>query len=362
MQRGAVTLLTPGTRITDTLVVDRPLGEGAFAEVHRVKHEYLGWQAMKVFKRVGSLGQTRAMLDEARLLSVLGHRNIVRLFDAGAVPTADGVRGYFTMEYVAGGSLQRLADAHHAAVPVEIAVEAVEQVSQGLAVAHAQAPPIIHRDLTLENVLVGYDATGMRVRISDFGLAQRADPIGRRSVVPGTEAFTYAFMPPEVVLRQENYSCAGDVWSIGTIAYLLLTNSQPYEPRYAETWFSASRFDDPPLAPSRFNDDVDSELDRIVLSCLETDPSDRPSDAAGLAAAFRRRRESRRRASAVSSRVTTTPTDQAQRLAAQALGLARHPSTLSEAADLMEEAVIRSPHLREQHLPQLLLWRRGVMM
>ncbi len=213
-------------------------------------------------------------------------------------------------------------------------------------------------------MLVGYDATGMRVRISDFGLAQRADPIGRRSVVPGTEAFTYAFMPPEVVLRQENYSCAGDVWSIGTIAYLLLTNSQPYEPRYAETWFSASRFDDPPLAPSRFNDDVDSELDRIVLSCLETDPPQRP--------AVRCRRTGGGFPAPAGIPPPgqcgfqpchhTTPTDQAQRLAAQALGLARHPSTLSEAADLMEEAVIRSPHLREQHLPQLLLWRRGMMM
>lgn len=47
-----MTLVSPGTRISDTLVVDRLLGEGAFAEVHRVEHEYLGRQGMKRFKRI----------------------------------------------------------------------------------------------------------------------------------------------------------------------------------------------------------------------------------------------------------------------------------------------------------------------
>jgi serine/threonine-protein kinase len=58
-------MLEPGDRINDTLTVDRPLGEGAYAEVYRVRHEFLGLQAMKLFKRVASLQETRAMLDEA---------------------------------------------------------------------------------------------------------------------------------------------------------------------------------------------------------------------------------------------------------------------------------------------------------
>jgi eukaryotic-like serine/threonine-protein kinase len=62
-------LLPDGARITDTLVVDRQLGEGAYAEVYRVRHEYLGWQAMKLFERVTSLDETQTLLNEARLLS-----------------------------------------------------------------------------------------------------------------------------------------------------------------------------------------------------------------------------------------------------------------------------------------------------
>ncbi len=219
-----MSLLTRGTRITGTLVVDRLLGEGAFAEVHRVEHEYLGWQAMKLFKKVASLDETRTMLGEARLLSTMGHPNIVRLFDANTVHTSEGLRGFFTMEYIAGGSLELLVASHRAVVPVDVAVEVVEQIAAGLTVAHDQSPPIVQRDLTLANILIGYDGTGMRVRISDFGLAKRADPFTLMASAQGT----YAFMAPEV-LRDEGYSCAGDVWSVGTIAYLLLTNHCPYD-------------------------------------------------------------------------------------------------------------------------------------
>ncbi|PZS33942.1 MAG: serine/threonine protein kinase [Pseudonocardiales bacterium] len=357
-----MTLLSPGTRITDTLVVDRMLGEGAFAEVHRVRHEYLGWQAMKLFKKTASLKETRALLEEARLLSTMGHPNIVRLFDASTVQTSQGLRGYFTMEYVAGGSLERLADAHDTGVPVDIAVDVVEQIAGGLAVAHDQSPPILHRDLTLANVLVGYDGNGMRVRISDFGLAKRADPFTLLASAQGT----YAFMAPEV-LRDEGYSCACDVWSVGTIAYFLLTRHFPYDDGNPFSSYSVARFRRPLLAPSKFNDDVDAELDTIVLGTLTVEAGRRTPSAGALVRALRERADALRRRAPQREgppRESTAgpPTGRARRLADEALALARHPATLTQAADLMEEAVNLSPRLRELHLARLTLWRRGVMM
>lgn len=363
-----MTLLASGDRVTDTLVIDRLLGEGAFAEVHRVRHEYLGWQAMKVFKRVASLEETRTMLDEARLLSTLGHPNIVRLFDANTVRTPEGLRGFFTMEYVAGGSLERLARAHRPAVPTELVAEVMAQIAGGLAVAHDQDPPIVHRDLTLANVLVGYDGVGMRVRVSDFGLAKRADPFTRLASAQGT----YAFMAPEV-LRDQGYSCASDVWSVGTIGYLLLTNHFPFLDGGEEfSSFSFGRFNRSLSPPSRYNDDVDPELDRIVLATLELDPAHRPATARALADALRERHSPPRgrpaeapRAPAPPPPATRTerpPTERAWRLAREALELARTPGELDAAADLMEEAVNLSPYLRTLYLPKLTLWRRGVMM
>jgi serine/threonine-protein kinase len=360
-------MLEPGDRINDTLTVDRPLGEGAYAEVYRVRHEFLGLQAMKLFKRVASLQETRAMLDEARLLSKLGHPNIVRLFDANTLQTSEGRRGFFTMEYIAGGSLDRLVRSHAASsVPISVAVDAIEQITAALVVAHQQNPPILHRDLTLANVLVGYDDSGMRVRLSDFGLSKRADPITQLASAQGT----FAFMAPEVQ-RLEGYSCAGDVWSLGTIAYLLLTNHYPFHDGDPFDSFSLARFRRPAMPPSNYNDEVDSELDRIVLAALERDPRDRIPNARVLARELRARREAVAAPEEPPPRsvVRATPTGdatpeetRAEALAQRALVLAKHPESLHEAADLMEEAVNRSASLREQHLYRLTLWRRGVMM
>jgi serine/threonine protein kinase len=172
-------LLSEGQVIRGTYEVERFLGEGAFAEVYRVKHRFLGRQAMKVFKMTGmTVEETEEVLAEAILLSRLGHPNIVRVFDANVTETSRGVCGFFTMEYVAGGSLEQFWRSHGARlVPVETAVEILRQCCRGLAIAHGESPPVIHRDIKPQNILVGYDASGLRVRVSDFGLAKRVNPL-----------------------------------------------------------------------------------------------------------------------------------------------------------------------------------------
>src|SRR5947207_3044046 len=135
---GATTgFLEEGQKIRGTYVVERFLGEGAFAEVYRVRHRFLGRQAMKVFKMSGmTLEETEGMLEEAILLSRLGHPNIVRVFDADTIETPHGVRGFFTMEYVAGGSLDQFWKSHGSRlVPVPVTVEVLRQCCRGLAVA-----------------------------------------------------------------------------------------------------------------------------------------------------------------------------------------------------------------------------------
>src|SRR6202046_1630425 len=114
-------LLADGQTIRDTYEVERFLGEGAFAEVYRVKHRFLGRQAMKVFKRVGmGLDDINEMLGEAILLSRVGHPNIVRVFDANVIESKRGVCGYFTMENVPGGSLEKIWHSHGSYfIPIE---------------------------------------------------------------------------------------------------------------------------------------------------------------------------------------------------------------------------------------------------
>jgi len=104
-------LLEDGQTIRDTYEVERFLGEGAFAEVFRVKHRFLGRQAMKVFKRVGmTVPEIEDILGEAIMLSRIGHPNIVRVFDANVLDTEKGLCGYFTMENVPGGIRTKTPD------------------------------------------------------------------------------------------------------------------------------------------------------------------------------------------------------------------------------------------------------------
>src|SRR5690606_33740772 len=175
---------------------------------------------------IGTLEETEQMLGEAILLSQIGHPNIVRVFDADTVETSAGQCGFFTMEYVAGGNLENFWVSHRERfVPVDDAVRILRQVCAGLAVAHAEEPPIIHRDITPQNILVGYDRDGLRARISDFGLAKRADPLTELASTKGT----LAFKAPEALRNRQGDSRASDVWALGTIAYLLLTDTLPYD-------------------------------------------------------------------------------------------------------------------------------------
>ncbi|MCU0242466.1 MAG: protein kinase, partial [Vicinamibacteria bacterium] len=123
-------LLSEGQTIRGTYEVERYLGEGAFAEVYRVKHRFLGRQAMKVFKLLGmTIEETEQMLGEAIMLSRIGHPNIIRVFDANITETSKGICGFFTMEYVAGGSLEQFWRSHGTSfVPIATVVEVMQQV------------------------------------------------------------------------------------------------------------------------------------------------------------------------------------------------------------------------------------------
>lgn len=103
-------MLQDGQVIRETYEVERFLGEGAFAEVYRVKHRFLGRQAMKVFKRVGmGLAEIQEMLSEAILLTHLKHPNIISVSDANVFETRRGTCGYPKSKEAIGLSVIRTA-------------------------------------------------------------------------------------------------------------------------------------------------------------------------------------------------------------------------------------------------------------
>jgi serine/threonine protein kinase len=364
-------LLEDGLIIRDTYTVERFLGEGAFAEVYRVKHKVFGRQAMKVFKRVGmNFDEMLEMLGEAILLSRLAHPNIVRVFDANVFETARGTCGYFTMENVPGGTLHKFWQSYGGRfVPVHVAVDLVKQVCRGIAQAHRGTPPIIHRDIKPKNILVGYEVDGLRARVSDFGLAKEVNPL----TFLATAAGTLMFKPPEAFIDDKSDSCAGDVWAIGATLYMLLTDRLPVDIPSNFNWGAKHLFDKPIVPPSEINPEVDASLDRIVIKSLEKKANDRYPTAKALLdglenwkfEATKPRQISKMLSSELSKSILGLPSlvneKEAQDLVRRAFGASRS-GRLAEAADIMEEAFNKSPGLREKYCQRVKMWRCGVSM
>jgi serine/threonine protein kinase len=364
-------LLQEGQVIRESYEVERLLGEGAFAEVYRVKHRFLGRQAMKVFKRVGmSLQEIHEMLGEAVLLTHLKHPNIISVSNADVFETPRGTCGFFTMEHVPGGSLDKFWRSHGAQlVPIPTAVELTKQVCRGISIAHREKPSIIHRDIKPQNILVGYEADGLRARVSDFGLAKKVNPL----TLLATAAGTLSFKPPEAFSERKGDSCAADVWAIGATLYLLLTDKVPVEMPANVTWGTKNLFDKPVSLPSEVNPDVNGTLASIVLKALSKRAADRYQTATEMLTALENWRPSTPAAPSRPKPLSSDPSKSvlglqspgnetiAQDLAQKAFQ-ANRAGRLAEAADLMEEAFNKSPELRQRYAHQVKMWRCGVSM
>jgi serine/threonine-protein kinase len=183
-----------------------------------------------------------------------------------------------------------------------------------------------------------------------------------------------AFKAPESLRNGWGDSRAGDVWAIGTIAYLLLTDTLPYEEKGGPASFFGTQQRHPPRPPHQINVEIDEELDQIVLTALDPDPARRTPDADILAKEFARwrgRRSTSEAKQAVDLPQNTSktvlgrqsPVDdvEALRLVEQALSLARQATTLPEAADVMEGAFNKSVEVRARYEGRLRLWRKGIV-
>jgi serine/threonine-protein kinase len=150
----------------------------------------------------------RQFRREAELWAGLAHPLIVAVFDAGAVP-----RPFIVLELVPGMSAVALARGPRPAT-CDRAIRIVAQVAEALAFAHEHN--VIHRDVSLGNVLIR--SSDRAAKLTDFGLACRA---GEEAKYCGDVAGTYGYMAPEV-LRGETVTPLSDLYSLGALAHRLL--------------------------------------------------------------------------------------------------------------------------------------------
>jgi serine/threonine protein kinase len=184
-------------------------------------------------------------------------------------------------------------------------------------------------------------------------------------------AGTLSFKAPEAVFEGGIDSRASDIWSLGVILYVLLTERLPY-PAPTQWGWSNKAFQQPHRSPSAFNVDTNEALDSIVKKCLRLEPHQRYNKTSTLLNDLRRWKPTRRRATGVPAQESipqtfsterrsddTKPNTDAQALLQAALTLANE-QRLEEAADKLEAAIQLQPSLRNPHAQRIALWRRGL--
>lgn len=352
-------LLEPKEWLSDDYQVERFLGEGAFAEVYKVQHRFLGRQALKVFKTpCDDIKEVQAALSEAILLSRLGHPNIVRVFNAGVAKIQGDTHGFFTMEFVLGGTLDKYRKGRgEAPLPINECVELVRQTAMGLSVAHSEAPPIIHRDIKPQNILVSLEGDQPRVRLADFGLAKQANPMTLMLSARGT----LSYKAPEAFSNSD--SAAGDIWALGCVLYFLLADRHPF-PRATRDGEIVKRSDLVDYRPpSRFNISVQDSLDALVGDCLAYQPEARIKDAASLVSRIESLNSSPPSLPPQSSApsVPQVQTDFREDEELQSiLELSKRPQHLGQASELLAQWLGRHPDAVENYSGLVSLWRKGV--
>jgi CHASE1-domain containing sensor protein/tRNA A-37 threonylcarbamoyl transferase component Bud32 len=257
----------------------RPLGEGGMGSVHEGKHRLLRRRvAIKLVRpERNSPELTERFRREARIMAELSSPNTITLFDYGSTP--DG-RLYVVMEYLDGVALDALVRRYGRQKPERVR-HLLLQVCESLAEAHDRG--LVHRDIKPANIMLC--TLGGRhdfVKVLDFGLAKSSRSDERLSQT-GAVLGTFSHMAPEC-LNGAGATPRSDIYALGCVAYELLSGQEVFPSDDPTAVISAHLTRAPePLDPTV----VPPDVARVVMKCLEKDPTLRFQSARQLAHALK---------------------------------------------------------------------------
>src|SRR5579864_4380938 len=261
----------PGRLVASRYRIIALLGKGGMGEFYRADDLTLGQAvAMKFLpdEAARDEGLLERFRNEVRMARRVSHPNVCRVYDVGEV---EG-QTFFTMEYIDGEDLASLLR-RIGRLPPDKALEIARELCAGLAAAHSKG--VLHRDLKPANIML--DGRG-QVVITDFGLAGVADDIRGPEVRSGTPAY----MSPEQLSGKE-VTMRSDIYALGLVLYEVFTGKRAFAEGPA---LVRARGDHTPSRPSSVVKDLDPIVEKVILRCLETEPSSRPGTALAVAAAL----------------------------------------------------------------------------
>jgi serine/threonine-protein kinase len=264
----------------------RELGGGGMSRVFLADDNALGRSVVfKVLLPELAAGvNAERFKREVQLAARLQHPHIVPVLSAGEV---DGLP-YYVMPFVKGESLR--ARLSGGPLPITEVVSILADVAKAL--AYAQSDGIVHRDIKPDNILLSGGAS----TVADFGIA-KALAAAQRGGRPegdspkdldesaltslGTSLGTPAYMAPEQVAGDPNVDHRADIYSLGCVAYEMLTGQSPFAGKSPQQMLAAHVMEKPVSLATR-RPDAPSSLVALIERCLQKEPSARPQSASEL--------------------------------------------------------------------------------
>jgi len=249
-----------------------------------------GFEKPVAIKRIRPhLSQDRRFVElliaEAKVLSLLKHRNIVQIFDVGL---GDDGKYFLVMEFVDGkdlGAVQRALETQRRRLPFDLVLHIGAEMCEALEHAHtARAPDgramsLVHRDVSPSNVLL---SRAGEVKLTDFGIAKRAEQdVTHGGAVRGK----FAYISPEQA-RNEHLDPRGDVFSVGILLWELITNRRLFSHLDDLAALRAVREAQVPR-PTEIDPRLPPEIDAIMLGALSRDKARRYPTAGAFGAKLR---------------------------------------------------------------------------
>jgi serine/threonine-protein kinase len=263
------------------------LGVGGMGEVYLAEHLLLRRPcAVKLIRpeQAGDRTTLQRFEREVRAMATLTHWNTVEVYDYGH---AEDGTFYYVMEYLPGHNLENLVE-RYGPLPAGRVIHLLRQVCQALREAHGVG--LLHRDIKPSNIITCERGGVFDVaKLLDFGLVH-ASGVGatvEKLTMVGTVLGSPPFMSPEQAAGKHDLGPASDIYSLGGVAYFLLTGQAPFVRETLMQIFLAHAYE-PVVPPSHVRPDIPPDVEAVVLRCLGKKPEERFADAASLEKALAR--------------------------------------------------------------------------
>ena len=256
------------------------IGKGGMQYVYRAKDMLLGREvALKTPQNNSAL---KRFARSAIVSAQVNHPNVAKTIDY--IETEE--RPYLVEELIVGEDLEHALLTHVKQLDPYLVARVFHHLAKGLAASHHAK--VLHRDIKPANIMVenGYQVAA--IKITDFGIAKMAEEVINEAVEKGEDSISASstavgalpYMAPESILDHKSVTLAADIWSVGALAYTLLTGEKPFGVGLkAVTKIVEARLPEYPSflnAKTQFAPLVGS-LCRIIELCLQKEPAKRPT-------------------------------------------------------------------------------------